>query len=230
MIYVTGDIHGEVDRFSPLGMPGEENLKEGDFLLVAGDFGLVFWNEDLPNYEKGERALDLLAEKPYTVLFVDGNHENHRRLAEYPEEEWQGGRVHRIRKNVLHLMRGEIFTVEGKTLFAMGGAYSTDRYLRREGVSFWREELPSDAEYKRASENLKRHGYGVDLVLTHTAPTEIIRRMGRFPDAHDRELTGFLEWIMYSVRFSHWFFGHWHRDLFLPPNFRAVYLDLVPVE
>ena len=51
--------------------------------------------------------------------------------------------------------------------------------------------------------------------------------MGKYPDAHDLELTGFLEWVMYEVRFRKWFFGHWHFDREIGDNFRALFFDVV---
>ena len=47
-----------------------------------------------------------LEEKPFTTLFVDGNHENFDLLNTLPERQWNGGRVHVVREHVLHLMRG----------------------------------------------------------------------------------------------------------------------------
>lgn len=35
-------------------------------------------------------------------------------------------RVHKVRDSILHLMRGEVFEIEGKTIFAFGGARSHD--------------------------------------------------------------------------------------------------------
>ena len=35
-----------------------------------------------------------------------------------------GGKVHRIRPHVLHLMRGQVFDIEGHTFFTMGGVKS----------------------------------------------------------------------------------------------------------
>lgn len=43
---------------------------------------------------------------------------------------------------------------------------------------------------------------------------------------HDAELTGFLEWIMYEVKFKKWFFGHWHMDRTLDDRFRAMWFDV----
>lgn len=59
-------------------------------------------------------------------MFVDGNHENFDKLYQYPEKDWHGGRVHEIRPNVLHLMRGHVFDIQGHSFFCMGGAMSHD--------------------------------------------------------------------------------------------------------
>ena len=40
--------------------------------------------------------------------------------------EWHGGKVHRVRPHVLHLMRGQIFELEDSRFFTMGGAKSHD--------------------------------------------------------------------------------------------------------
>ena len=109
-------------------------------------------------------------------------------------------------------MRGQVFEIHGKKIFTMGGAYSRDRFLRQLGKSFWEEELPSNADYKEAANNLEKNGFSVDYIVSHTAPREIIRRMGFYPDQRDIELTGFLEWVMYETTFSDWYFGHWHID------------------
>ena len=123
-------------------------------------------------------------------------------------------------------MRGQVFLIEGKKIFTMGGAYSIDKYMRKDGLSWWREELPSNEEYREATQNLLETGNCVDYIITHTAPREMIRRMGKYPDMHDAELTGFLEWIMYEVKFKKWFFGHWHTDVEFDDRFRALWFDV----
>ncbi len=222
MIYVTGDTHGEADVFQAGAACRDKALKENDILIVCGDFGYIFFGE-----EREEGFLDFLATKPYTICFCDGNHESFTLLKQYPEEEWNGGRVHRIRSNILHLMRGQVFTIEGKKVFTMGGAYSIDKHLRKEGYSWWSDEKPNDAEYKEAIRNLHANNMQVEYVITHTAPAEIIRRMGYIPDPHDAELTGFLEWIMYEVKYKEWFFGHWHEDRDYDRNLHGLWLDVM---
>ncbi len=225
MIYITGDTHGERLRFIEGNMQGEDSWNEQDTLIVCGDFGYIFTNR--PDEQD---FLDFLAEKSYTICFCDGNHENFTAINSYPVENWNGGSVHRIRKNILHLMRGQVFEIEGKKIFTMGGAYSMDKYMRREGLSWWSEELPTNDEYRAATQNLRENANKVDIIITHTAPREIIRQMCRQPDSHDAELTGFLEWVMREVSFTHWFFGHWHRDAQIDERFRALWFDVVPVE
>lgn len=224
MIYFTGDTHGDHLRFIEGNMPGESVWTPEDYLIVCGDFGYVFTDSD-----QEHQFLDFLAQKPYTICFCDGNHENFTRLNQYPQEQWNGGRIHRIRANIIHLMRGQVFTIGGKKIFTMGGAYSIDKYMRKEGYSWWKEELPSVEEYREAISSLEACGKSVDYVVTHTAPREIIRRLGKYPDVHDMELTGFLEWVMYEVQFEKWFFGHWHWDGEIDHKFRAIWFDVVGV-
>ncbi len=221
MIYITGDTHGERARISPAGIPGEESFGAGDTLIICGDFGYLL------SGETGERDfLDALGKKPYTICFLDGNHENFPLIFSYPKEEWHGGYAHRIRKNIFHLMRGQVFDISGYRFFVMGGGYSRDRYTRIEGRSWWAEELPDNDEYREATHNLSEVGMKVDYILTHTAPREVIRRMGGFPDPHEAELTGFLEWVMHEVDFRRWFFGHWHTDKEVYGKFRALWFDV----
>lgn len=223
MIYVTGDTHGERTRIAFIEQ--SSHIGKGDFLIVCGDFGFIFKDD-----EDEKNFLDLLEIREYTILFVDGNHENFDAIYRYSIEEWNGGKVHRIRKNILHLMRGQVFEIEGKKFFTMGGAYSIDRFMREYGVSYWTQELPNNDEYTEAVFNLKKHNKRVDYVITHTAPREIILRKGIVPNEHDGELTGFLEYIMYEVDYTHWYCGHWHLDENFSDNFSFLYFDIKRIE
>lgn len=224
MIYITGDTHGEQNRL--LYIEQETGIKAGDTLIICGDFGYLFLNNT------SERLFldDVERTRPYTIAFVDGNHENFPAIYEFPIEDWNGGKVHRIRKNIVHLMRGQVFTIEGKTFFSMGGAYSIDKYMRTEGYSWWSEELPCDAEYKEAVANLKKYDNKVDYVISHTAPQSIIHWMGYVPDSHDQELTGFFAWIYHDISFKYWYFGHWHNDNIINDKARLLWFDVVKIQ
>ena len=210
MVYITGDLHGNqwewLNGIEPL-------LHSGDTILFAGDFGFGMMYGPLSE----EMFYDRIEEKDITLLFVDGNHENFDRLNAYPVEAFCGGKVHKIRKNVLHLMRGEIFDLEGSHVFAFGGGYSLDRYLGEKGKAWWSEEMPSAEEYQNAEENLDRVNGQVDFIVTHTAPLQTVdEALCRFCHmkriTEDRELTHKLETFRNRTSYRHWFFGHYHLD------------------
>lgn len=232
---ITGDAHGEIGRFSPEVMPQQAQWSCKDKLIFAGDFGYVFLGEKRTPAEKNN--LDALAQKPFEILFVDGNHEGFDALAEYPEVIRYGAPVRKIRDNIYWLQRGYIYNIDGKRIFVMGGAYSMDKafrldYYRISGQKIWFEqELPCSAEYQRAIENLKACNMEVDYVITHTAPISIACRLLRHrPDMHDSELTGFLDWVYHEVRFQKWFFGHFHEDTEIYPDIIACYTAVHSLE
>ena len=225
MIHFTGDTHGSEDRFRMLAAYGEPHWTKEDYLMVGGDFGYLFANNRRENV-----FLDELEQKPYTICFCDGNHENFPAIYSYPEENWNGGKIHRIRKNVIHLMRGQVYTIDGKKIFTMGGAYSIDKAMRTEGISWWKEELPTNEDYREATRNLEAHAYKVDIILTHTLPREmILTRLLKIPDHHDAELTGFLDWINDRVEYEMWFCGHWHEDRAISDKIQILYYNVVSI-
>ena len=124
MIYITGDCHGDFHRFSKRIFPEQKDMSKDDYVIICGDFGGI-WNRDGEDYNE-KYNLDLLANKSYTTLFIDGNHENFDRLNSYPVREWHGGNVHEIRPSVMHLMRGQVFEIDGMSFFTFGGASSHD--------------------------------------------------------------------------------------------------------
>lgn len=117
MIYITGDIHGDPRRLSMECFPEQKEMTKDDYVIICGDFGLV-WDQTENKNEK--YWLNWLQNKPFTTLFVDGNHENHNRLDAMPVSEWNGGKVHFVQPNVIHLMRGQVFALQGQTYFTFG--------------------------------------------------------------------------------------------------------------
>ena len=121
MVFVTGDCHGNFRCFQSECFPEQANMTKDDTVIVTGDFGGVWFGDS-----RDDETLDWLERLPFTLAFVCGNHENYDVLERYPVAEWHGGKVHRIRPHVLHLMRGQIFELEGFRFFTMGGAKSHD--------------------------------------------------------------------------------------------------------
>ena len=116
MIYVTGDTHGDFSR-----LLDDVPMQKGDTLIICGDFGI--WD----NNAREQNWMKFLADREYTVTFVDGNHSNFDRLDnEFEVIDFHGGKAHKINDNVYHLMRGYVFEFEGKKFFTFGGARSHD--------------------------------------------------------------------------------------------------------
>lgn len=226
MIYVTGDLHGDIDIAKLQDENFISHVTKRDYLIVCGDFGLI-WN---PVADETEiKWLDFLESMPYTTLFIDGNHENFTRLyREFPTVFVNGGLAHKIRSNIFHLMRGQVFTIEGKKFFTMGGATSIDRFLRIEGRSWWKRELPNEAEYKEAIVNLIKNHNKVDFVITHCLPTSLQEQLPKYTIPDD--LTSFLERISHTLKFRQWYCGHYHMDKRLGERFRILYNDIISID
>ena len=205
MIYATGDCHGNFRRFQPEYFPEQAGMTKNDMVIIAGDFGGVGFGA-----RRDDETLDWLERLPFTLAFVCGNHENYDALERYPVAEWHGGKVHRVRPHVLHLMRGQIFELESYRFFTMGGAKSHDTNHRINHISWWRQELPSDEEYIEALQNLERYNWQVDYIITHCAPT-CIALMGSRHNEADR-LTDFLQDVQKRAKYHYWLFGHYHDN------------------
>ncbi len=232
MIYVTGDIHGTIDIRKLLKNNVTEKITENDYVIICGDFGLV-WNYKKED-GKERKWLKWLNNQRWTTLFVDGNHECFPRLNSFPVKEWHGGRVHEVRPKVLHLMRGEIFEIEGSTFFAMGGASSHDRGPAKGdtdaviGKSWWPEEIPSDEEMEYALKNLEKHGNKVDYIITHCLPTmyQGFVKQGQFPPD---KVSEFFEKVNSIVKYEYWYSGHYHCNVDVTRNMSVVYSRIIPV-
>mgnify|MGYP001177963352 FL=1 len=247
MIYITGDTHSDFSRFTEENFPIQSEMTKDDYVIICGDFGGVWTSEEESSREKD--ALDWLDNKSFTTLFVDGNHENYTRLYNYPMEEWNGGKVHKIRDSVLHLMRGEIFDIDNKKIFAFGGAKSHDiqdgilnldeeekiynyrkrgAYFRIRDFSWWDLELPTNQEMENGIENLEKVNYKVDYIISHCCPTSI---QALINSTYKRDiLTDYLQQVSEKCTFKRWYFGHYHDYRQVNAQFTLLYEDILPLE
>ena len=135
------------------------------------------------------------------------------------------------RPHVLHLMRGQVFEIDGISFFTMGGAASHDiqdgildpaspgfeqeywfkrrtrQIFRVKGVSWWPQEMPSEEEYEEAVRNLERVNWKVDCILTHCAPTSIQQKVER-----------------------NWFLGHYHQNCVVDDRFIIQWEQMVELQ
>lgn len=224
MIYITGDTHRDLDiwKIQGFSFPEADGLTKDDYVIIAGDFGGIWYGD-----ERDESFLLQYRNMPFTTLFVDGNHENFDRLNTYPVEEWNGGKIHKINPSVIHLMRGQIYNIDGRSFFTFGGALSIDKEIRTEGSSWWRQEEATYAEMDEALRNLEKEDYNIDYIITHAAPDSIKKKLLTGKEAFDSSTERFLDEILTRTNYKHWYCGHYHIDKTIPEKKFDVLYDRV---
>lgn len=223
MIYITGDVHIPTEDIQKLGsrrFPEQKQMSEDDYVIICGDFGGVWDGSREEKY-----WVKWLNNKNFTTLFIDGNHENFDLLGEYPVVSFHEGKAHKIEDKVYHLMRGQVFELAGKKVFTLGGATSHDKEYRKEGKSWWSNELPSYDEIADAEKNLQRYGKKVDIVITHCAPSSIQKLIA--PEYNTDMLTDFLDNLKLQILYDKWYFGHYHIDREVDQKHTAVFNKII---
>ncbi len=250
MIYVTGDTHGEFGRrFNMENFPEQRNMTKDDYVIICGDFGGI-WDRECES--RGEKHwLDWFESRAYTLLFIDGNHENFNRINEYPVSTWHGGKVHVIRPHVLHLMRGQVFEINDKTIFTFGGASSHDisggildvndpcykkkkkkldrDYIsyRIKNISWWEQELASQEEMDEGLSNLQKHDNKVNFIITHCCASSTQKTLRDEKLYKTDRQTDYLEYIKNNVQYDAWLFGHYHCNMKINNKEIALYEQMV---
>lgn len=253
MLYFTGDCHADwAKKLSTDAFPEQKEMTRDDFVIVCGDFGI--WHDT-----KTERWwLNWLEDKPFTLCFVDGNHENFDRLYgdEFEVVDFHGGKAHKIRENIYHLMRGYIFDICGKKIFAFGGAsshdiqdgildredfnsdkefndaindwYLKDKWFRINHISWWKQEMPSQEEMDFGLKILADNGNKVDYIVSHCCPQEIASLFSNGSYKPDK-LTNYFNSIKNTVKFDKWFFGHYHDNKRILNNYYLLYEQIIRI-
>lgn len=245
-IYVTGDCHGEYQKLSKKSFPVQREMTKADYVIITGDFG--YWN---PLLKEQQYWLRWLEERAFSVLWIDGNHENFALLNQIPVTSWHGGYVQFISPTVIHLMRGQVYEIAGKKIFTFGGASSHDadvildenapelkrkiRGLRTRkipyrirNVEWWEQELPSQEEMDEGIRNLQKHNWEVDFVFSHCCAGSIQRQY--FGTEYKEDvLTEYLETIRQKCSYHRWFFGHYHQDILAGKKETAVYRQMIRI-
>ena len=225
MIYLTGDTHGEFNRLSYKNFPDGKNLTKDDYVIILGDFGGI-WN--LQESAKEQRILSWLNDRNFTVLFIDGNHENFDRLIsnEFKKVNMFNNEVKQISDSVFYLQRGHVYEINGKSFFVMGGATSIDKNSRVPGISWWSQEIPTTFEFEFGLDQLVRYDNKVDYILGHTTSLNYIENNIKprwlLPDP----VSEYFNVIEETVEFKRFYFGHWHMDKD-DIKHRALYKDII---
>ena len=248
-VWITGDTHGDwINRLNVDSFHEQKEMTKDDYIIICGDFGI--WD----NSKREKYNLNWLDDKPFTTLFVSGNHDNYDILDGLEVSEWHGGLVNHIRPSIIHLMRGQVFTIEDRTFFTFGGASSHDisdgilepddpdfkekiRQLdknpyslyRINHISWWQRELPSEYEMKTGLDNLKKQNNKVDYIITHSPSTSELYLMGGKGLYQSDILTNYLEEVKANTEYKRHFFAHMHVNKAINDKDICLYEQIIRI-
>jgi predicted phosphodiesterase len=221
MVFVTGDTHGDPNRLNKNDL---KFLNEGDTLIVCGDFGFI-WDKSRAE----EKILKSLSKRKYNICFIDGTHENFDLLNAYPLTMWNGGKVHQISDNIYHLMRGQIFEIDGLKIFTMGGGESPDLDARIDENPWLKYEIPSKEELLEGANNLEKHDCKIDVIITHE-PSSTIKgflKLGESEAVRVTTLNAYFDELAKCSEFKRWFFGNLHLDKYISNTYIGVHKAVI---
>ena len=215
MIFVTGDTHGDYDALNKRNL---KQVKRGDKLIITGDFGFIWDNskKELKNFVK-------LTRKKFDILFVEGAHENFSLLSQYKEVDLYCGKGYKLAHNIYCLKRGEIYTIDGKTVLALGGGLPPHEESIEQTPS-----MPTDEQLEYAVESIRAHHKRVDLIITHEAPASVKRLIERSAAVNDLNI--FLDTVLHNTTYGHWYFGSLHEDRDVSDRLTCVFEEVHPVK
>ena len=213
MIYLLSDQHGG-EKVGDL-KSYIQNNNASDLLIILGDVGLKFTDT-----KENKEFDEFLLSSKNKIAIIDGNHENFRYLNSFKEEIWCGGVVNRITDNVVHLKRGYVYEIDGKTFFVFGGCKSSEKWKEK---GLWQmEEMPTEEEILRAYKNLEKYNFKVDYILMH--------KYEKGESMPTQELFELCKFIDEKVEFKHFYAGHWHESKVIDSKHTIVYDKLVEIK
>lgn len=202
MIFYVGDIHGRVDDVAAI---DQAAIDQGvDIVVQVGDFGAL-WSSNCPiakYFAKRKRQ----GRPGPTWYTCGGNHENWGKWLELQASQGYDKTVE-LAPGCFYVIRGSTLDLDGKSHIFFGGAESTDKLMRREGISWWPEETPTREEFERFFDEMEESR--PEVVITHDAPLCIeIDRLDRDTNPTPRNLQNVLDYCDHTP--ASWYFGHHH--------------------
>ena len=213
MIYITGDIHGRVDRIVKFAK--QNDLTTNDVIIILGDAGLNYHE----NAEDKSKKTRLTKIKPI-IFCIHGNHEiRPKHIKSYKLRSKFGGKVWIEDKypNIMFAKDGDIYNIQDHKFLVLGGAYSIDKYYRLStGLRWFCDEQPSHQIKHYVKKQLDKISNKIEIVLSHTCPLKYEPVEVFIPGINqktvDKSTEKWLDEIESKLDYDRWFCGHFHTN------------------
>ncbi len=240
---LTGDTHGRVaERLHQVAHDriffADHVTPEETAMIILGDAGLNYYLNKT-DYKNKERS----SECGIRVYCVRGNHEARpqnipgMKLVNDPDV---GGQVYMEEEFPLirYFVDGGEYTIGGKSVLVIGGAYSVDKYYRLERAEgrhfsgWFEDEQLNEAEREAILKSVAGKHY--DFVFTHTAPitwepTDLFLN-SIDQSTVDKTMEKWLHEVAQSISWGIWCFGHYHADRIEAPHVEQFFRECENIE
>lgn len=226
MIYISGDTHGDFERFDDFCI--KNKTTRGDIMIILGDSGLNYNGSCMDDCTKAMASM-----YPLTFFCIHGNHEQRAsNIMSYNAKNFCGGTVWYEEEypNLLFAKDGEIYNFGGHECIAIGGAYSVDKMFRVSfGHPWYADEQPSEEIKAYVEKQLALRGNKIDVVLSHTSPrsyepTEVFLS-GINQELVDKTTEDWLDKIEKQIDYKYWYCGHYHTEKKID-KLRFMFMDI----
>jgi hypothetical protein len=222
-ILYSGDFHANVvyeiesiTKEALLKKYGPEKFSGIRCHIILGDGGFMWPGNHATDLANNE----ILAQRPFPILCVIGNHDPILGMGNVSEIDIGiGEKVLLVNNNdpfIAYLKRGKVYTIDGLKMLVLGGALSVDKERRKPNFSWWERGYWSEGEKRDLFELLKTDNV-FDIVLTHTGPQRINQKlfgvnMYQYPKKFSDEVALLNDEIEKRVQCREWWCGHWHEN------------------
>lgn len=225
MIYITGDMHGDISQMRQVMQ--KVNCKPNNTLIVLGDFGANYYFD-----KKDDIFKNAISEYNINIFVIRGNHDGNPSLIEEVEQKEKYGNIGYIEQkypNIFYAINGNVYNIEKNQFLVLGGAYSVDKFYRLSmGYKWFSDEQMTISERENFLQNYPKE---VDVILSHTCPyTNIpchlfLKTVDQ--STVDNSMEYFLQEVKEKVKYKNWFFGHYHANEQIEENMYMLYDGII---
>ena len=232
-IYMMGDVHGSHKSIRDFYDYLIEKPKEGDVLILLGDFGGNFYLDSRDDTFKKK-----LARFGFTYFVVRGNHEQRASIlyGENPQnwhmETFFEGSVYVENKYPYIKYAADMpfqYNIQGHSTLTLPGAYSVDKFYRLKMGWHWYDTEQLTEQEMEIGRMMVKACPNWDLVLSHTCPV-IYEPTDVFLSCIDQAMVDktmerYLGEIENQIKYGLWGWGHYHCTRIYPRFIEAAALD-----